>query len=159
MADLRALSDGGYVYWLGHSKTQQTGPAIGSTPDKPVLGAAAHALAAWLQAAAITEGPIFRRLWGPRVGPGLSGKAVAAVIQRRARLAGLEGDFGGHSLRSGFVTEGARQGIALPALMAMTEHRAVASVLGYFQAGTAADNPAAHLMGDVSPTETASRHS
>ena len=159
LADLRALSDGGYVYWLGHSKTQQTGPAIGSTPDKPVLGAAAHALAAWLQAAAITEGPIFRRLWGPRVGPGLSGKAVAAVIQRRARLAGLEGDFGGHSLRSGFVTEGARQGIALPALMAMTEHRAVASVLGYFQAGTAADNPAAHLMGDVSPTETASRHS
>lgn len=35
----------------------------------------------------------------------------------------MEGDFGVHSLRSWFVTEGDRQGIALPALMVMTEHR------------------------------------
>ncbi len=67
-------------------------------------------------------------------------------MQRRAALAGLEGDFGGHSLRSGFVTEGGRQGVALPALMAMTEHRSVASVMGYFQAGSSAANPAAHLL-------------
>ena len=146
LADLRALPEGGFVYWLGHIKTQQAGPTAGSHPDKPVLGAAAQALTAWLHAAIINEGPIFRRLWGTRVGPGLSAKAVAAIIQRRARLAGLEGDFGGHSLRSGFVTEGARQGIALPALMAMTEHRAVASVMGYFQSGQAAQNPAAHML-------------
>jgi hypothetical protein len=63
----------------------------------------------------------------------------------------LEGDFGGHSLRLGFVTEGARQGIALPALMAMTEHRAIASVMGYFQAGAVADNPAARLLGESAP--------
>lgn len=146
LADLRALPEGGYVYWLGHSKTQQAGPTAGSSPDKPVLGAAAQALSAWLHAAAFTEGPIFRRLWGPRVGPGLSDKAVATIIQRRARMAGLEGDFGGHSLRSGFVTEGARQCIALPALMAMTEHRAVSSVIGYYQAGEASQNPAARLL-------------
>jgi len=47
---------------------------------------------------------------------------VAEIAQRRARQAGVRGDFGGHSLRSGFVTEGGRQGIALHALMAMTEH-------------------------------------
>jgi len=52
-------------------------------------------------------------------------------------LAGLEGDFGGHSLRSGFVTEASRQGVALrcvalPAIMQLTEHRAVSSVIGYF---------------------------
>ncbi|MGH8111510.1 MAG: integrase, partial [Rhodanobacteraceae bacterium] len=46
----------------------------------------------------------------------------------------------------GFVTEGGRQGVALPALKAMTEHRSVASVIGYFQPGSAADNPAAHLL-------------
>jgi site-specific recombinase XerD len=72
---------------------------------------------------------------------------VADIVQKRAKLAGLEGDFGGHSLRSGFVTEGARQGIALPALMAMTDHRSVASVARYFQAGSIADNPAAKLAG------------
>ena len=72
--------------------------------------------------------------------------AVAAIIQWRAALAGPEGDFAGHSLRSGFVTEGGRQGIALPALMTMTEHRSVASDVGYFQTGSASTNPAAHLL-------------
>lgn len=147
LADLHRLPDGGFVYRLTHSKTQQEGPAIGSTPDKPILGAAAHALDAWLQAAGHASGPIFRRVWGTsRLGDGLSPAAVAAIVQRRARQAGLEGDFGGHSLRSGFVTEGARQGIALPALMAMTEHRSVAGVVGYFQAGAAPDHPAARLL-------------
>ena len=75
-------------------------------------------------------------------------KAVAAIVQRRAARAGLAGDFGAHSLRSGFITEGARQGIALPALMALTEHRSVAQAIGYFQAGEAAQSPAARLLED-----------
>lgn len=148
LSDLRRIGTRGYVYRLEHGKTLQDGPKTTSTPDKPILGVAADALAAWLDAAGLTEGPIFRRLWGTTIGPGLSSKSVADIVQKRARLAGLEGDFGGHSLRSGFVTEGARQGVALPALMAMTDHRSVASVVGYFQAGGVADNPAAKLAGD-----------
>jgi len=89
---------------------------------------------------------LFRRVWGTRVGPALSDRAIALVIQRRAALAGPEGDFGGHSVRSGFVTEGARQSVALPALMAMTDHRSVASGVGYYQGGSAKDNPASRLM-------------
>ena len=111
-----------------------------------MLGRAGAALEAWLRAANITEAPLFRRLWGERVGPGLSSKSVAAIVQRRALLAGLNGDFAGHSLRSGFITEGGRQGIALPALMALTEHRSVAQAIGYFQAGEATHNPAATLL-------------
>lgn len=149
LADLRPLPAGGYVYRLEHSKTQQAGPSATSTPDKPILGVAATALSAWLSASGLTEGPIFRRLWqNARIGPGLAPKSVAAIVQRRAQLAGLAGDFAGHSLRSGFVTEGGRQGIALPALMAMTEHRSVASVVGYFQAGGVETNPAARLLAD-----------
>lgn len=148
LVDLRRVGERAFVYHLGHSKTQQTGPSATSTPDKPILGPAADALAAWLAAAQLTEGPIFRRLWRNRIGGGLSPASVAAIVQRRAATAGLEGDFGGHSLRSGFVTEGGRQGIALPALMAMTEHRAVGSVIGYFQAGGVTDNPAARLLDD-----------
>ena len=56
--------------------------------------------------------------------------------------------FGGHSLRSGFITEGGRQGVALPALMALTEHRSVAQASGYFQAGSAPNNPAARSLED-----------
>lgn len=148
LRDLHALPDGGYVYRLEHSKTQQAGVTAISTPDKPVLGMAANALAAWLLASGLKEGAMFRRLWKTRVGPALSPAAVGAIVQRRATLAGLEGDFGGHSLRSGFVTEGGRQGIALPALMAMTEHHSVASIVGYFQAGSASKNPAAYLLGE-----------
>jgi len=149
LSDLRRVGERAFVYHLGHSKTQQAGPSATSTPDKPILGQAADALAAWLAAAQLTEGPIFRRLWRNRIGDSLSPASVAAIVQRRAETAGLAGDFGGHSLRSGFVTEGGRQGIALPALMAMTEHRAVGSVIGYFQAGGVTDNPAARLLKDA----------
>lgn len=148
--DLRRLNDTEFVYRLEHSKSQQAGTTASSTPDKPVLGRAGAALAAWLTAAKISDGALFRRLWGERVGPSLSAKSVAAIVQRRASLAGLAGDFGGHSLRSGFITEGGRQGIALPALMALTEHRSVAQAIGYFQSGAAESNPASRLLDDKS---------
>ena len=148
MRDLRRIGPQGYIYRLEHSKTQQAGVTASSTPDKPVLDRAALALEDWLDAAGITEGAIFRRLWKQRLGPALSPAAVGEIVQRRARLAGLEGDFGGHSLRSGFITEASRQGISLPAIMQLTEHRAVSSVVGYFQTGGATANPAARLLED-----------
>ena len=144
--DLRRTGPKAFIYRLEHSKTQQAGPTTGSTPDKPILDRSAEALAAWLEASGITEGAIFRRLWNTRIGPPLSPAAIAEIVQRRARRAGIEGNFAGHSLRSGFVTEAGRQGVALPAVMAMTEHRSVSSVLGYFQAGDAPNNPASRLL-------------
>lgn len=68
------------------------------------------------------------------------------IAKDRARPAGPEGDFGGHTLRSDFVSGEAQRGIALPALMAMAGHRSVASVAGYFQAEAAASNPAGRLL-------------
>ncbi|MCW0379669.1 hypothetical protein NB697_002515 [Xanthomonas sacchari] len=146
MRDLRKVGNDGYIYRLEYSKTQQAGAKVDSTPDKPILGQSAAALTAWLEAAKIQEGTLFRRIWRDRVGSALLPGSVAAIVKRRARLAGLEGDFGAHSLWSGFVTEAGKQGVPLPAVMAMTEHRSVASVIGYFQAGAAEDNPAARLL-------------
>jgi len=146
MRDLRRIDDEGYIYRLEHSKTQQAGVTADSSPDKPILGRSVEALSAWLDAAGIIEGAIFRRIWKARVGPALLPGSVAAIVKRRARMAGLNGDFGAHSLRSRFVTEAGRQGVPLPAVMAMTEHRSVASVIGYFQAGEAVDDPAARLL-------------
>ena len=146
--DLRRVNATDFIYRLEHSKTRQAGTSAeaDATPDKPVLGCAGVALDAWLRAANITTGPLFRRLWGDRIGPPLSAKAVAAIVQRRAAQAGLTGDFGGHSLRSGFITEGGRQGIALPALMALTDHRSVKQAMDYFQSGSATTNPAARML-------------
>lgn len=104
--------------------------------------------ASWLAAGKIPEGPLFGRLWGDCVGRALSPTAVAAILHRRAAEAGRTRDFGGHSLRSGFTTEGGRQGVPQPALMAMAEHRSVARAIVYFQATEAPNNPAARLPDD-----------
>ncbi|PMQ03286.1 Tyrosine recombinase XerC [Dyella sp. AD56] len=146
LRDLRRTGDEAYIYRLEFSKTQQAGVTVDSTPDKPILGRSAQALSAWIEAARISEGAIFRRIWKDRVGPALLPGSVATIVKRRAASAGLKGDFGAHSLRSGFVTEAGKQGVPLPAVMAMTEHRSVASVIGYFQTGAAEDNPAARLL-------------
>ncbi|MDQ1093172.1 integrase [Xanthomonas sacchari] len=138
MRDLRKVGEDGYIYRLEYSKTQQAGVTADSTPDKPILGRSAEALSDWLEAAGIQKGALFRRIWKGRVGPALLPGSVAAIVKRRARLAELDGDFGAHSLRSGFVTEAGKQEVPLPAV--------VASVIGYFQAGTAEDNPAARLL-------------
>ncbi|MGA9222958.1 MAG: hypothetical protein WBZ57_17350 [Pseudomonas graminis] len=66
---------------------------------------------------------------------GLSGDQVARIVQRRAKLARLEGDWAAHSLRSGFMTVAGRRGVPMGDVMAMTEHRRVSTVMGYFQAG------------------------
>lgn len=129
-----------------HSKIDQAGQRAGSVPEKPILGAAATALADWLQYAQIKEGALFRRLWKTRIGPPLYPAAVAEIVQRRSQLADLTGDFAGHSLRSGFVTEAGRQGVSLADVMAMTGHRSVNMVLVYFQAGSITSNPAANLL-------------
>jgi len=81
---MRKLPDGGFVYHLDQGKTLQSGPKVGDSPDKPLLGAAATALQAWLDAAQLTEGALFRRVWGKRTGSALSDRAIALIIQRRA---------------------------------------------------------------------------
>jgi len=142
--DLRRLDADTWLYALGATKTD-TG---GVRREKPLQGPAAQALSAWLTAAPASSGPLFRRLYkGGRVGSaGLSGDQVARIVKRRAQLAGLEGDWAAHSLRSGFVTEAGRQGVPLGEVMAMTEHRSVTTVMGYFQAGSLLGSRASQLM-------------
>ncbi|WP_434570361.1 site-specific integrase [Pseudomonas sp. Z3-6] len=144
VSDVRQLDADTWLYALGATKTD-TG---GLRRDKPLRGPAAEALAAWLAAAPADSGPLFRRLYrGNTVSrTGLSADQVARIVQRRAKLAGLEGDWAAHSLRSGFVTEAGRQGVPLGEVMAMTEHRSVTTVMGYFQAGSLLDSRASKLL-------------
>jgi integrase len=142
--DLRRLDADTWLYALGATKTDTSGVRR----EKPLQGPAAQALSAWLTAAPVSSGPLFRRLYkGGRVGSaGLSGDQVARIVKRRAQLAGLEGDWAAHSLRSGFVTEAGRQGVPLGEVMAMTEHRSVGTVMGYFQAGSLLGSRASQLL-------------
>jgi len=144
LSDVRQLDVDTWLYALGATKTD-TG---GVRRERPLRGPAAQALSAWLAAAPADSGPLFRRLYkGGKVGTrALSADQVARIVQRRAKLAGLEGDWAAHSLRSGFVTEAGRQGVPLGEVMAMTEHRSVATVMGYFQAGSLLTSKATELL-------------
>lgn len=146
MRHLRAVGPQEFIYTLAHSKTNQSGRDVPEN-HKPVTGRAAQALADWLRAAAIEEGPIFRRIRkGGHVGEPLSPAAVRDIVKQRCALAGVEGDFSAHSLRSGFVTEAGRQNVPLPDTMALTGHSSVNTVLGYFRADSALSNRAARLL-------------
>lgn len=145
MDRLRRVSHEEYAYSLGHSKTQQAGAGADST-DKPVVGEAARALTTWLEAAGITEGPIFRRLWKTSVGGALNAGSVRKILIDRAKLAGVEGDWSAHSLRSGFATECGRQGVPIGDGMAMTNHSHVGSFIGYYRSGEVSRGRAAQLL-------------
>jgi integrase len=140
--DLEPVADG-YLFRLRRSKTDQAGEGL----ELPVLGRAAWALAAWLAAAGLSRGPLFRSIdRHGRLGRSLSDRAVALIVQRRAALAGFDPRrFGGHSLRSGFVTTAGRQGVSLGDSMALSGHRSTAIALRYHQAGAVLRNPAARL--------------
>jgi integrase len=152
MEQMIAIDENTYLYRLVHSKTDQTGAA--NHVEKPILGVAAHALAAWLQASAVTEGAIFRRIRGARVAEALEPQAVRSIVRRRAQLAGLSGDFSAHSLRSGFMTEAGRQNVPLAEAMALTGHRSVQTALRYFQTGAVQHTRAASLLGSSIPDES-----
>ncbi|CAB3920928.1 Tyrosine recombinase XerC [Achromobacter ruhlandii] len=145
----------GYLYALAHSKTNQGGAAHADN-IKPIVGAAAAALDAWLAAAGISEGSLFRRVRrGGVVGEPLAAAAVRDIVVKRSRLAGLAEPFSAHSLRSGFVTEAGRQNVPLAETMAMTGHASVATVMGYHRAGAATQSRAARLLenGEETPPD------
>ncbi|UVH60493.1 site-specific integrase [Variovorax paradoxus] len=149
MHNLRRVAPGAYLYTLTHSKTNQSG-AQRPQDTKPLVGAASAAMDAWLEASGVTAGALFRRVRkGGNVGEALSAAAVRDIVQARCVLAGIEGEFSAHSLRSGFVTEAGRQNMPLAETMAMTGHQSVASVVGYFRAEASLASGIARLYDDT----------
>ena len=66
---------------------------------------------AWLDAAQIKDGPLFRSVnKSDKLGTGrLTAQTVALIVKAAARRAGLDpGQFSGHSLRAGWITSAAR---------------------------------------------------
>jgi len=148
LENTRKVGQHRWIYTLAHSKTNQAGVDRPEN-DKPIVGVAAQALEDWLAASGIRSGALFRRIRkGTSAAEPLSPAAVRKIVQDRCALAGLEGDFSAHSLRSGFVTEAGRQNVPLGDTMAMTGHASVATVMRYFRSGGVATSRAARLLDD-----------
>jgi len=141
----------GYLARLVRGKDDQEGlgrdvgvPAFPGAPLCPVA-----AVDAWLAAAGISEGPVFRRVTRYQTvgGKALSGAAVALIVKRAAVAAGIPADkLAGHSLRAGHATTAAQNGAPDRTIMRQTGHKRVETLDGYVRPATVfKDNSAAYL--------------
>jgi integrase len=92
------------------------------------------ALRTWLQAAGIDKGTVFRAVHarGGLLERPLSGQMVWRIVKEYAAKAGLDAArFGAHSLRSGFVTTLANEGVPITQIMDQTGHADPKTALKY----------------------------
>jgi integrase len=145
-SDLEIIEDGIKIT-LRRSKTDQEGAGqVVAIPRHHDFGALA-ALEAWLTAANIKDGPIFRPLVkGGTVRPERLTTHAAAIIIKEAVVGGCiaggmsqekaeerAADFSGHSLRAGFATSAASYGITGENIARQTRHKSTAMVQRYIR--------------------------
>lgn len=108
-----------------------------------------RAVKRWLTSAAVTTGPLFRDVCGGAVGSArLDARVVARIAKRAAASNGLDAkDYGGHSLRSGFVTVALKNGASEKDVMAQTSHATPAMVLRYARRLSLWEAPASAKLG------------
>lgn len=132
---------------LGRTKTES------AAEDENVvllIGRSVVALKAWLDAAQISDGPIFRAIdkWGNVKQRGLTPQSINAILKKRCAVAGLEPkDFSAHGLRSGFLTEAANQKIPIQDAMQQSRHRSFAQASSYYNDAGRSRSRSARLLG------------
>lgn len=146
--------EGGLQWRIPRSKADQTGKGlvVALTPAVDERYCPVRSLRRWLAASGIEKGPVFRGVdmtTGELMADALAPEGVARRIQVYVRRLGLDpADFGGHSLRSGFVTTAYKLGRKVPDIMEATGHRAPNEVLGYIRRAGLVEESAARGLVD-----------
>ena len=135
VADIEDVPEGMLVT-IRRSKTDQEGIGRKVAIPRGEVACPVAAVKAWLEAAAITEGAIFRRIWNKRsqrvTDRRLAARNVAAVTKAGAAKLGFDPSaFGGHSLRAGFVTSAVKRGANLIKITDVTGHRSLEMLKTY----------------------------
>ncbi|WP_082167442.1 site-specific integrase, partial [Methylobacterium aquaticum] len=123
VADLREDPEGLWVL-VRRSKVDQEGAGFEKAIPHGRFIKPVALLRDWLDAAGITEGPVFRPVSrsgrvranaeNSGIAPRLTTQAVADIVKRYATAAGLDAaTFGAHSLRAGYITTAAERGADL----------------------------------------------
>ena len=131
--DLQDAPDGLRVT-IRRSKTDQEGQGVTIAIPRGVRVRPVEAVRDWLEAAGITEGPVFRAISRHgRISPdALTPQVVALVVKRYAALAGLTvAEFSGHSLRAGFLTSAADAGAGVFKMAEVSRHKSIDVLRGY----------------------------
>jgi integrase len=114
-----------------------------------ITGRPVEALMAWISAARIDTGSVFRGIgrWGAVSQRRLDPQSVNSILKQRAVMAGLDpGEYSAHGLRSGYLTEAANLGIPLPEAMEQSRHRSVSQASSYYNNATRRSGKAARLL-------------
>jgi site-specific recombinase XerD len=124
----------GLLIRIPSSKTDQEGQGhVVAIPDGRRLEPVRH-YRAWLTAAGIADGPVFRKLTpqGRLTDKAMSAQGVALVVKAAAAAAGYPAEaFSGHSLRAGFLTEAGRQNANLFKMKEHSRHASLEMVAEY----------------------------
>ena len=118
----------GYRITIRHSKTDQEGAGQEIAVPRGCRIEPVKLVQAWLQAAGISEGFVFRSVakGGRVLTEPLSGHSAAAIVKRYAKLAGLDASaFAGHSLRAGFLTSAAESGAGVLKMVEVSRHKSI----------------------------------
>jgi site-specific recombinase XerD len=126
----------GMLITIRRSKTDQEGIGRKVAIPRGEVACPVAAVKAWLEAAVITEGAIFRRIFNKRNqhvgGRRLAPRNVAAIVKQGASRLGFDpASFGGHSLRAGFVTSAVKRGANLIKITDVTGHRSLEMLKTY----------------------------
>jgi integrase len=116
------------------SKTDQEGEGATIAIARGDLACPVRALRAWLDAAGIDAGPIFRPIdkAGTVKPRRLTCRSVANLVKAYAERAGFDASiYSGHSLRSGFLTSAAGNGASIFKMMDVSRHKSVHTLRGY----------------------------
>ncbi len=122
---------------LPRSKTDQEGlgRVVGVFYGERERSCPVRALKRWIEAAAITEGPIFRSIAGDTVGASaLDPQTIHEMLLSRAAAAGIGTErLGWHSMRVGHVTENEARGGELASAAKQLGHRKLEQTGGYLR--------------------------
>jgi site-specific recombinase XerD len=124
----------GLVVTIRRSKTDQEGQGRTVAIVRGSVACPVQAVRIWLDAAKIDEGPLFRPVakGGKIMHIRLSDKQVARTIKTFAGRLGLDhAAFGGHSLRSGFLTSAATRGASIFKMADQSGHKSMDTLRGY----------------------------
>ena len=143
VADLRFTKAGLYV-WIAAAKNDPRKKGrelyVPRLPGSDLCAVAA--LERWLDAVCARDA-LFRTfdLRGRLNESRLDAGDVARILRRRCMAAGVAGDFAGHSLRRGFITNAAKKKIPIESIKRITGQRSSAIVMDYVAAATVDDEP------------------
>lgn len=150
VSDIAEVANGIEIY-IRRSKTDQSGEGatLGLPYGSDPLTCPVRAYRGWMEASGIQAGPVFRPVTkGGALGlRRLEARVVADVVKRSAERVGLDpAPLAGHSLRAGFITSAAEQGVHERHIMDHSRHQSIVVMRRYIRdATTWQDNAAARV--------------